>query len=79
MIFDWSYLETNCQYPVPNVGALVSGPEPEINCGEPATAIARWYEEEEQVDEDANTMLLCQKHLDLVLLCQKIEKGENDE
>ena len=75
MIFDWDFIETNCQYPVPNVGALVLGPEPEVDCGEPAVAIARWYEDE-QADEDANTMLLCQKHLDFVL---KIEKGENDE
>ena len=75
--FDWDYLGLGCQYPVSNVGALVLGPKPEVDCDEPAVAIARWYETDDPGEEPA-TMLLCEKHLKHVLKTEK-EQREAEE
>lgn len=72
--FDWDYLGLGCQYPVKNVGALAIGPEPEIDCGEPAVAIARWH----GPGEEPYTMLLCMRHLNHVIACEK-ERGDEAE
>ena len=75
--FNWDYLGLDCQYPVSNIGTLTLEPEPGVDCGKPAVAIARWYEDED-AEGPGGTMLLCQKHLNMVLKAEKEQRKSGE-
>ena len=59
VMFDYKILH-RCTYPVDSSGT----PELEVDCGEPATALATWTYDD---GEDAGEMYLCPDHLSFVI------------